>query len=269
MHLNFISSFNKNFENKQNLFSKFSIVKNKGKFLKFSMNVSLDKKTEIVSFPFNLKPLINKSVNLLIPISIVFGSFNAVAVPDVNPKQNITDETGTLTKSSISYIEKSLTKIREVKQSEVYFVSVRNLPYGTDPQEYARDLFQKWELGSNDVIVVLVNKLAKAGIYYGNQVNTLTDEIVQSICNETYSFKAKDEQYSSAALDVNNRLVSILLGKGDPGSPSTNRLNSSSNFKSAKKTEESRSKYIAIIAILLIIAFVVPMVQFFYYVKDE
>jgi len=118
-------------------------------------------------------------------------------------------------------------------------------------------------------VVVLVNKLSKAGIFYGNQVKTLTDEVVQSICNETYTLKAKDEQYSSAALDVNNRLVSLLLGKGDPGSPSINRSNNSSNFKSAKKTEESRSKYIAIISILLIIAFVVPMVQFFYYVKDE
>jgi len=171
--------------------------------------------------------------------------------------------------SAISYIEKSLIKIKETNQTEVFFVSVRNLPYGTDPQEYAKDLFQKWGLGDKDVIVVLVNKLSKAGIFYGSQVNTLTNEIVQSICNETYTLKAKDEQYSSAALDVNNRLVSLLLGKGDPGSPSINRLNNSSNFKSAKKTEESRSKYIAIISILLIIAFVVPMFQFFYYVKDE
>jgi uncharacterized membrane protein YgcG len=269
MFLNFVSSINRIVGNNQNLFSKFSVVKNKGGFLKLSMNLSLDNKKDFISIHFNQKTLIKKSFNILLPLSIVLGPYNVIAIPDVNPKQNIVDETGTLTKSSISYIEKSLNKIRENKQTEVYFVSIRNLPYGTDPREYAKDLFQKWELGSNDVIVVLVNKLAKAGIYYGNQVNTLTDEIVQSICNETYSFKAKDEQYSSAALDVNNRLVSILLEKGDPGSPTINRLNSSGNFKTAKKTEESRSKYIAIIAILLIIAFVVPMVQFFYYVKDE
>jgi len=116
---------------------------------------------------------------------------------------------------------------------------------------------------------VLVNKLAKAGISYGNQITTLPDEIVKSICEETYTYKAKDEQYSSAALDVNNRLVSILLEKGDIGAPSFKLSSTSSNFKTAKKTEESRSKYIAIIAILLIIAFVVPMIQFFYYVKDE
>lgn len=74
---------------------------------------------------------------------------------------------------------------------------------------------------------------------------------------------------SSAAIDVSNRLVSILTNKGDPGAPSLNRSNDASNFKSAKVTEERRSKYVAIIIILLVIAFVVPMVQFFYYVKDE
>jgi hypothetical protein len=63
--------------------------------------------------------------------------------------------------------------------------------------------------------------------------------------------------------------VSILTNKGDPGPPVSNREDNSSKFKSAKATEQKRSKYIAIIVVLLIIAFVVPMVQFFYYVKDE
>jgi len=269
MHLNFISAFNRNLVNKQNLLSKVLIGNSKKKNSNFLMNLSTKNKQNPILSSFIVKGFTNTSINALISISILFGSYSVIAIPDINPKQNIIDESGTLTKSSISYIEKSLAKIKETKQTEVYFVSVRNLPYGTDPQEYAKSLFQKWDLGTNDVIVVLVNKLAKAGIYYGSQVNSLTDEIVQSICNETYTYKAKEEQYSSAALDVNNRLVSILLEKGDPGSPSISRLNNSSNFKSAKKTEESRSKYIAIIAILLIIAFVVPMIQFFYYVKDE
>jgi len=205
----------------------------------------------------------------MLPIVFIPYFAFAVSVPDANSGQKVIDESGNLTKSSISYIEKSLDKVKETSQTNVYFVSVRNLAYGVDPQAYAKDLFQKWGLGDKDVIVVLVNKLAKAGIFYGSQVNGLSDELVQSICNDTYAFKAKAEQYSSAALDVNNRLVSLLLEKGDIGVHSSNKINNSSNFKTAKKTEESRTKYIAIIAILLIIAFVVPMIQFFYYVKDE
>lgn len=268
--INFISSINKNLANKKNLAKKISDFNARKKsYINLSFRFYCKHEQSSVFFSLYLKDLLNKSVSTFLPLSILFSSYGAMAIPETNPQQNIIDESGNLTKSSVSYIEKSLLKIKETTQIEVYFISVRNLPYGTDPQEYAKNLFEKWGLGDKDVVVVLVNKLSKAGIFYGSQISGLTDEIVQSICNETYTLKAKDEQYSSAALDVNNRLVSILLGKGDPGSPLSNRVSSSSNFKSAKKTEESRSKYIAIIAILLVIAFVVPMIQFFYYVKDE
>jgi len=213
----------------------------------------------------------SKMISVGFLISILFNSLSVIAIPDVNPGISVLDDSNNLTKSSISFIKNSFYKKSKMKKKkiDIYFVSVRSLPYGQEPQEFARELFQKWNLGENNVLVVLVNKLAKAGISYGNQITTLPDEIVKSICEETYTYKAKDEQYSSAALDVNNRLVSILLEKGDIGAPSFKLSSTSSNFKTAKKTEESRSKYIAIIAILLIIAFVVPMIQFFYYVKDE
>jgi len=146
---------------------------------------------------------------------------------------------------------------------------LRTLPYGEDASEFAKNLFSKWELKENEVVVVLVNKIAKGSLFAGSQVKGLNDSTIKSIGEETFSFKAKDEQYSSAAIDVSNRLASILTNKGDPGPPSLSRGNDTSNFKSAKVTEEKRSKYVAIIIILLVIAFVVPMVQFFYYVKDE
>jgi uncharacterized membrane protein YgcG len=200
---------------------------------------------------------------------LIFNSINVNAIPLEKPSEKIIDESGTLTKSSISYIEKTINKIKETNQSNIYFVSIRNLPFEKNASGYAEELFKKWELGSNDVLVILVNKIAKAGIFYGNQVNSLSESIVKSIGEETYYYKAKDEEYSSAALDVTNRLFAILSNKGDPGPPQLNRESNNSNFKTAKNTEEQRSKYVAIIVILLIIAFVVPMVQFFFYVKDE
>jgi len=115
---------------------------------------------------------------------------------------------------------------------------------------------------------LLVNKLSKIGVYHGDKVTELTDKMVDFISDEIYAPKAKNEQYTSAALDVTNKLTSVFL-KNDLSTYKSSDSNQSNNFKSAKKTEESRSKYIAIIAVLLVIAFVVPMVQFFYYVKDE
>lgn len=211
----------------------------------------------------------NTFVSAAIFLGVILGPTNASSFPEEKPQEKVIDDSGVLTKSSISYIEKSIAKLKETYQGEVFFVSIRNLPYEKDVQEYAAELFKKWNLGENDILVLLANKIAKGGIFYGNQVNILSGSIVKSIGEETYPFKAKEEQYSSAAIDVSNRLISILSNKGDPGPPKINLVNSESNFKSAKNTEEQRSKYIAIIVILLIIAFVVPMFQFFFYVKDE
>merc|ERR1711998_48646 len=193
----------------------------------------------------------------------------ATALPEVKPENPIIDDSGVLTKSSVSFLEKNNQKVLDLNGSKLYIVSIRTLPYGEDPSEFTKNLFSKWELKSNEVLVVLVSKIAKGSIYAGSDVKGLNEATIKSIGEETFSFKAKEEQYSSAAIDVSNRLVSILTNKGDPGPPSLNRVNDSSNFKSAKVTEERRSKYVAIIIILLVIAFVVPMVQFFYYVKDE
>jgi uncharacterized membrane protein YgcG len=191
------------------------------------------------------------------------------ALPEIKPENLIVDDSGILNKSSLSFLEKNSQKVLEVSGSKLYIVSIRTLPYGEDPSEFTKNLFSKWELKNNDVLVVLVNKIAKGTVYAGSDIKVLNETVIKSIGEETFSFKAKEEQYSSAAIDVSNRIVSILTNKGDPGPPSINRVNDSSNFKSAKVTEERRSKYVAIIIILLVIAFVVPMVQFFYYVKDE
>jgi uncharacterized membrane protein YgcG len=227
---------------------------------KFSSKLSMNLKKKKSSV-FILKELAG-SLLLLTP-------FLVNALPEVKPEKLIIDDSGILTKSSLSFLEKNSQKVLEVSGSKLYIVSIRTLPYGEDPSEFTKNLFSKWELKSNDVLVVLVNKIAKGTVYTGSDIKGLNETVIKSIGEETFSFKAKEEQYSSAAIDVSNRIVSILTNKGDPGPPSINRVNDSSNFKSAKVTEERRSKYVAIIIILLVIAFVVPMVQFFYYVKDE
>jgi uncharacterized membrane protein YgcG len=242
--------------------TKRSFLKNKGLY---SKNKNFKKLTVVMKIEKDNIDLVKK----LILSCILFTPLIVTAVPDIRPEQKIIDESGNLTKSSVSYIEKNIQKVNELNGGQVYFISLRTLPFDTTASDYAKQIFEKWNLSQKDVVVVLVNKIAKAGIFYGSDVNGLNSENTLSIGEQTYSFKAKEEQYSSAAIDVSNRLVSILTNKGDPGPPVSNREENNSKFKSAKATEQKRSKYIAIIVVLLIIAFVVPMVQFFYYVKDE
>mmetsp|Transcript_73526 Transcript_73526/g.107912 ORF Transcript_73526/g.107912 Transcript_73526/m.107912 type:complete len:253 (-) Transcript_73526:284-1042(-) len=227
---------------------------------KFIRNSKMD-----LSMNSNKKNLLKTFTNSIILLTPLVSN----ALSENKPDFSIVDDSGVLTKSSISFLEKNVQKIFDISGTRLYVISLRSLPYGEDILEYTKNLFSKWQLKENEVLVVLVNKIAKGSIFAGSEVKGLTESIIKSIGEETFSYKAKDEQYSSAAIDVSNRLVSILTNKGDIGPPSLNRSNESSNFKSAKVTEERRSKYVAIIIILLVIAFVVPMVQFFYYVKDE
>jgi uncharacterized protein len=223
-----------------------------------SIKMNLFKKTN----SNNIMKILGGSLALLTP-------FVANALPEIKPENPIVDDSGVLNKSSISFLEKNSQKVTDVNGTKLYIVSLRTLPYGEDVNEFTKSLFSKWGLKENEVLAVLVNKIAKGSVYAGSEIKGLNESVIKSIGEETFSFKARDEQYSSAAIDVSNRLVSILTNKGDIGPPSLNKINDSSNFKSAKVTEERRSKYVAIIIILLVIAFVVPMVQFFYYVKDE
>mmetsp|Transcript_14245 Transcript_14245/g.32788 ORF Transcript_14245/g.32788 Transcript_14245/m.32788 type:complete len:250 (+) Transcript_14245:117-866(+) len=200
---------------------------------------------------------------LIFPSSPVFASQN------IDNNIIIQDESNILTKSSITYLEKSSLNLEKEFGFKIYFLSLRSLPYDVEIDKYAQDLFNQMNLGKKDVLVVLSSKLANGSIYWGEDVSQLNSKISESIIKDTYAVKAREEQYSSATIDVSNRLVSILSNKGDILPVDKQKISNQSNYKSARATEEKRSKYAAIIIILLVIAFVVPMVQFFYYVKDE
>merc|ERR1719437_224733 len=45
--------------------------------------------------------------------------------------------------------------------------------------------------------------------------------------------------------------------------------NARSTFKSAKETKSKKGKYVAILAILVVGAFIIPMGQYFWYVRDD
>jgi uncharacterized protein len=155
-------------------------------------------------------------------------------LPDSPTINKIFDESGTLTKSSINYIEKTFQKLKISSGIDIYYVSIKSLPYETTAEQYAQEIYKKWNLSGNDIVVVLVNKIARAGIYFENDIPTLSKSTAVSIAEETYPFKAKESQYSSAAIDVANRLATVLSGKNDPGAPSVNQVSNSSNFKSLK-----------------------------------
>ncbi|OSX75566.1 hypothetical protein BU14_0231s0018 [Porphyra umbilicalis] len=190
--------------------------------------------------------------------------------PDTPPPTIFFDEANIVPAASETQIVKSLNKLAESSGLTVRFVMVRSVPYDTLPQEYADQLFQDWGLGDKDVLFVGGSKVARGGLALGADAKKLvTPEQVESIGADTFSYKAIEAQYSLAASDVINRLIPVLNGREDPGPPVIIREDVSPTFKSKKDTNEERSKYSTVVIVLLVVACLVPMLQYYWYVKDD
>eukprot|EP00186_Timspurckia_oligopyrenoides_P002842 CAMPEP_0182446256 /NCGR_PEP_ID=MMETSP1172-20130603/4094_1 /TAXON_ID=708627 /ORGANISM="Timspurckia oligopyrenoides, Strain CCMP3278" /LENGTH=257 /DNA_ID=CAMNT_0024642161 /DNA_START=67 /DNA_END=837 /DNA_ORIENTATION=- len=198
---------------------------------------------------FNSKFVQNvKSVSAALALSLALSLTASDAafadVPSTTPSSAFFDDAGVVQKGSAQLAEKALASLKQNTGIDVHFVVTRYFPYGEDPFEYAKELYDTWGLGEKDLVIVGGTKIARAGLYGGSEVNKLlSSDVMRSIGDETFPFKARGEKYSGAVLDVNNRLLPILYGKEDPGPPVIERESAESTFKSKEETSKSRFKY--------------------------
>jgi uncharacterized protein len=168
--------------------------------------------------------------------------------PGTAPEQLFFDEAGVVAKSSAALAAKGLAAVQKSTGFNVYFVMPKAVPYGDSPAEYAKELFEAWDSGPKDVVIVGGTKVARAGVYAGDDAAKLiTPNIAESIGAETYAVRAGEEAYGPAVLDVNNRLIPVLSGEADPGPPAVTMKETMGNFKTKAETNAQRGKYIKIV----------------------
>lgn len=80
---------------------------------------------------------------------------------------------------------------------------------------------------------------------------------------------ATEEKYNEAVYSSAKRLVAAIDGLPDPGGPKFKDSKRESNFKSREETEEKRGQFSLVVGGLLVIAFVVPMAQYYAYVSKK
>ncbi|QCE07372.1 hypothetical protein DEO72_LG9g2391 [Vigna unguiculata] len=120
-------------------------------------------------------------------------------------------------------------------------------PSKADAFEYADQVLERWypsvEEGNNKGIVVLI---------------TSQKEVL-----------ATDEKYNEAIYSTAKRLVAAIDGLPDPGGPTFKDNKRESNFKTKEETEQKRGQFTLVVGGLLVIAFVVPMAQYYAYVSKK
>lgn len=80
---------------------------------------------------------------------------------------------------------------------------------------------------------------------------------------------ATDEKYNEAIFSSAKRIVAAIDGLPDPGGPKINENKRESNFKTKEETDEKRGQFSLVVGGLLVIAFVVPMAQYYAYVSRK
>ena len=80
---------------------------------------------------------------------------------------------------------------------------------------------------------------------------------------------ATDEKYNEAIYSTAKRLVAAIDGLEDPGGPTFQENKRESNYKSKQETEDKRGQFTLVVGGLLVIAFVVPMAQYYAYISKK
>ncbi|XP_057732482.1 UPF0603 protein At1g54780, chloroplastic [Arachis stenosperma] len=191
------------------------------------------------------------------------------------PKETyVVDDAGVLSRVTRSDLKRLLSDLESRKNFHINFVTVRKLTSKADAFEYADQVLERWypsiEEGNNKGIVVLVTSQKEGAITGGPAfVQAVGEKVLDATVSENLPVLSTDEKYNEAIYSTAKRLVAAIDGLPDPGGPTFKDNKRESNFKSREETEEKRGQFSLVVGGLLVIAFVVPMAQYYAYVSKK
>jgi uncharacterized protein len=179
------------------------------------------------------------------------------------------DNSDTLSRATENQLSGNLKKLANQTGNEVRVVVMNRLDYGYTMESFTEELFKKWyptpEEQDNQVLFVLDTLTNRSAIVAGEKAsNLLTNDISNSVITETLVEPLRNLQYNQALFDASDRMVAVLSGLEDPGPPQIKELNIEGTFTTAEETDDRSATIWTIV--LLILATVIPMVTYFWYV---
>ncbi|KAF3632784.1 UPF0603 protein, chloroplastic [Capsicum annuum] len=221
----------------------------------------------------------------------------------------LVDDAGVLSRVTKSDLKALLSDVEKRKGFHINFITVRKLTSKADAFEYADQVLEKWypsiEEGNNKGIVVLVTSQKEGAITGGPEfIKAVGDTVLDATVSENLPGRkyflpvrcclgalisyvievdfqlnsllrtlaiilATEEKYNEAVFSTARRLVAAIDGLPDPGGPQVKDNKRESNFKSREETDEKRGQFTLVVGGLLVIAFVVPMAQYYAYVSKK
>ncbi|PAN19641.1 hypothetical protein GQ55_3G277900 [Panicum hallii var. hallii] len=186
----------------------------------------------------------------------------------------VVDDAGVLSRVTKSDVKRLARDLEARKNIRLNFITVRKLTSKADAFEYADQVLEKWyptiEEGSNKGIIVLVTSQKEGAVTGGPAfIQAVGEQILDATVSENLPVLATDEKYNEAIFSTARRLAAAIDGLPDTGGPSFKENKRESNFKTKEETEEKRGQFTLVVGGLLVIAFVVPMAQYYAYVSKK
>jgi uncharacterized protein len=168
-------------------------------------------------------------------------------------------------------LNKKLSQLAEKTGNEVRFVTIRRFDYGQTAPTFTNELFEQWfptpQEQANQTLVLLDTQTKTTGIRTGEKVKaTMTDDVANSIANETMLMPIREGSYNQGFLDAANRLSLVLSGEPDPGPPEVVVTEVESTFTKSEETDDKSATILVVV--LLIAATVIPMATYYWYQRD-
>eukprot|EP00252_Welwitschia_mirabilis_P006232 TRINITY_DN1703_c0_g1_i1.p1 TRINITY_DN1703_c0_g1~~TRINITY_DN1703_c0_g1_i1.p1 ORF type:complete len:288 (+),score=56.52 TRINITY_DN1703_c0_g1_i1:146-1009(+) len=189
-------------------------------------------------------------------------------------QSHIVDDAGVLSRVTKSDMKNLLEDLESRKGFHIDCVTLRKLTSKADAFEFADQVLEKWyptvEEGDKKGLVLLVTTQKEGAVTGGPSfIKAVGDNVLEKVVSENLPVLATDEKYNEAMFSTAKRLIAAIDGLPDPGGPQFQEKKRQSNFKTREETESKRGQFTAVVVGLLVIAFVVPMAQYYAYISKK
>lgn len=183
------------------------------------------------------------------------------------------DDASVLSRTSRDAINNKLTDLFQSTGYKLTVATVRKLEFDPDVYAFSEKLFNKWhksDPGSKNGLLLVVTAGKDGALVGGDSfMKSLGEDLVDSVVSENIAVFTEEEKFNEATLSSVERIVAVLNGKADPGAPQRSRSVRKRTYKTKEETNRVKPVTGAIVITLLLIAFVVPMLQFYGYVGKD
>ena len=183
----------------------------------------------------------------------------------------VIDQANEISLATQNKLSGQFKELAKATGQEIRMVAIRRLDYGETINSFADEVFSAWypdaEAQANQTLLVMDTLTNTTAIRRGSAAAEIVSaEVANSVVKDTVGFNLrKGNKYNQALLDAGDRLTTVLSGEEDPGPPAMEEeIQVEGTFTKAEDTDAGFAWTWVII--LLVVATVVPMVTYFWYV---